>query len=104
MISQKESFCRMHENVGVLVVVYSGNKDEIDKIQKDVEGKTNLEVMQEMSMSEFSILMKDMQHYDDPCYEWQSKIQPPLPFESWNDWLYKKAEYTCREVEDDINE
>ena len=54
---------------------------------------TNLEYIQKMSVAEFTVLIEDMQHYDDPDYGWQSKIQPPLPFTDWSDWLYMEVEY-----------
>lgn len=54
---------------------------------------TNLDVLKTMSADEFAIFMEDAENFDNPDWEWKSRIQPPLPFDTWSDWLNKEAEY-----------
>ena len=54
---------------------------------------TNLQAMQNMTADEFSVLIDDMTNYDNPNWEWKSKLLPALPFESWRDWLEREAKY-----------
>ena len=56
-------------------------------------GKTNIDVIRRMSAYELTIFLSDIFNYDNPDHEWVSKVQPPLPFESWEDWLKREAIY-----------
>lgn len=55
--------------------------------------ETNLDALQKMDAEEFATFIEDVMNYDNPDWEWRSMIEPPLPFESWNDWLYREAAY-----------
>lgn len=56
--------------------------------------KTNLDTIKELPKEDFCKFIEDIINYDNPDFEWQSKIQPPLPFESWRDWLERSADET----------
>jgi hypothetical protein len=86
-------FHRLDKCLGVLSVVYTGVESEIDDVEKRVNGQTNMEAMNSMSPDEFTVLLNDMLHYDDPDHVWESNLKPPLPFEDWADWLVRRADF-----------
>ena len=51
-----------------------------------------------LSKEDFITFIDDLINYDNPEYEWQSKIEPPLPFESFEDWLFREDEEIVSEI------
>jgi hypothetical protein len=56
-------------------------------------GKRNIDVIRSMCSYKLMIFLNDVFNYENPNHEWASEIQPPLPFESWEDWLLREANY-----------
>lgn len=54
---------------------------------------TNLDVIKAMPAEELATFLEDVENYDNSNYEWRSKIQPILPFDSWEEWLKREAIY-----------
>ena len=52
---------------------------------------TTLDIIRSMSADELAELIEDMVEFDNPNHEWKSKLCPALPFESWKDWLERRA-------------
>lgn len=57
--------------------------------------ETNIEVLKKMSVEEFSTFVEDVMNYDNPDWEWKSRLLPPLPFEDWSSWLDRRAIYAA---------
>lgn len=52
---------------------------------------TNLDVIRAMSADELAEFIEDLAEFDNPNHEWRCKLCPALPFESWKDWLERRA-------------
>jgi len=52
---------------------------------------TNLDVIRVMSADELAEFIEDLAEFDNPNHEWRCKLCPALPFETWRDWLERRA-------------
>lgn len=78
----------MYEFIGKCEVI----NDQIRQI-KSQKQKSNYAVVKDMNKEDLAVFIEDIEGYANPDHAWQSKILPPLPFESWADWLKREAEY-----------
>ena len=96
-------FHRLDKTSGILTTVFKGSVEEVDDIEESFNNPgcvTNMRMIRRMSITEMTMLLRDIENFDNPDYEWQSIIDPPLPFESWGMWLDRQW---IRRKQDGIN-
>ena len=94
---EKAEIERLKEKKEALIYEFVGRceeiNDQISRLRKGEKAKPNYQAIKDLSREELAVFLEDVEGFENPGRAWNTKFQPPLPFESWGDWLEREVEY-----------